>query len=367
MLQSVPLRTMSIPDPPGRASPLGVVLRRGIVRVPRHSDEPASDYWVARYLAEATARFHRSLDAAVVADQVLQAFVPRLARAALLHLWSPDGRLVPVGVTHVDPAVQQRLRQSLPQLEVAAQVARPLLDAPGQRLLQPTDLPGIFPGASEDTVALLRAGHEEDCWVMAVPGLDEPYGLLTVFGRSSLGPGSDQLRTMLVVRAGPALDHAATVAEHAAVAAQLHQAVVPDLPPVVGGIAVAARYDAAGPSGEAGGDFLDAHPTRGGLTAVLGDVQGHGVGALTTSALCRLTFRGLAGDDHRPRQVLQRLDEVLHDHFAAQPDPDPGAFVTACGTRLRRRMRGGGRGLCRDRRSSATAAADQVRGHACEE
>jgi serine phosphatase RsbU (regulator of sigma subunit) len=93
----------------------------------------------------------------------------------------------------------------------------------------------------------------------------------------------------------------------------MQAALVPEVPARVGGLSVSVAYRPAdGPA--AGGDFFDVFvPERGKIAIILGDVVGHGHGALTHAALTRYTLRAYLQTGMEPRAALALAGRVLAD------------------------------------------------------
>jgi hypothetical protein len=96
----------------------------------------------------------------------------------------------------------------------------------------------------------------------------------------------------------------------------MQAALVPVIPPRVGGLAVSVGYrPAEGPA--AGGDFYDVFvPERGTVAVILGDVAGHGPRALSQAALIRYTLRAYLQAGLEPRAALALAGRVLADPTA---------------------------------------------------
>jgi serine phosphatase RsbU (regulator of sigma subunit) len=117
----------------------------------------------------------------------------------------------------------------------------------------------------------------------------------------------------------------------------LQEAVLPVVPPRVGALALSvAHRPAGGPA--AGGDFYDVVPLDGDRTAlVVGDVTGHGPGALGQATLVRFTLRAHLESGAGPREALAIATESLAPHFeegfataaVAIHDPKAGTLTYA--------------------------------------
>ncbi|MGW7556480.1 PP2C family protein-serine/threonine phosphatase [Streptomyces rimosus] len=87
------------------------------------------------------------------------------------------------------------------------------------------------------------------------------------------------------------------------------------LPARVDGIVVAADHLTADEAATVGGDLYDVMATRHGVRAVIGDVRGHGIGALGTVAAVLGSFREAAHDEPDLGAVLRRLERALQRHL----------------------------------------------------
>ncbi|MFG2513678.1 PP2C family protein-serine/threonine phosphatase [Streptomyces sp. NPDC048584] len=101
-------------------------------------------------------------------------------------------------------------------------------------------------------------------------------------------------------------------------------------PPKVDGLAAAAVHLSADPGARIGGDLYEVVSTEHGVRAVIGDVRGHGLGAVRTAAAVLGSFREAAHDEADLAGVLRRLDRAMARHLRAhaQDGPPGEEFVT---------------------------------------
>ncbi|THV29461.1 PP2C family protein-serine/threonine phosphatase [Glycomyces paridis] len=95
------------------------------------------------------------------------------------------------------------------------------------------------------------------------------------------------------------------------VAEAAQRALLPELPKRIGRIECAARYRAATADSSLGGDFFDLLDTPWGIRAVLGDVSGHGLDAVMTTAAILGSFREGALDDVDLNALSVRLERRM--------------------------------------------------------
>ncbi len=110
-----------------------------------------------------------------------------------------------------------------------------------------------------------------------------------------------------------------------AVAEAAQDALLRPPPPRVDGLAVAAVHLPADREARIGGDLYEVIATEHGVRALIGDVRGHGAGALRTVAAVLGSFREAAHDEAELAGVLRRLERAMARHLrervAAESDP----------------------------------------------
>lgn len=149
--------------------------------------------------------------------------------------------------------------------------------------------------AAVGTVAALHAYNER---TSEIPAVTE---LLTVFTVSVLALFINQV----VRRSGEQLASARVVAEAA------QRAVLPSPAERIGGLHIAARYEAAQADASIGGDLFAVQDTPLGVRLVVGDVRGKGLDAVEAVAVVLGAFREAAEQESSLEGVAQRLDRAL--------------------------------------------------------
>ncbi|MFE5189056.1 PP2C family protein-serine/threonine phosphatase [Streptomyces sp. NPDC056628] len=101
-------------------------------------------------------------------------------------------------------------------------------------------------------------------------------------------------------------------------------------PARVAGVQVAAAQLSADRGARVGGDLYEVAATEHGVRVLIGDVRGHGIGALGTVAAVLGSFREAAHDEPDLGGVLRRLDRALARHLGERAHDEPVEdFVTA--------------------------------------
>ncbi|ARP73651.1 serine/threonine-protein phosphatase [Streptomyces pluripotens] len=112
-----------------------------------------------------------------------------------------------------------------------------------------------------------------------------------------------------------------------AIGEAVQRAVMPPLPERVGRIGCTGFYQAAQGGTLVGGDFFDVRDGPSGVRAVMGDVQGHGLSAVTTVVSLLGAFREAALDQPDLESVAARMDRRLTVDSAGVRHPE--LFATA--------------------------------------
>ncbi|WP_405364787.1 SpoIIE family protein phosphatase [Kitasatospora sp. NBC_00039] len=183
------------------------------------------------------------------------------------------------------------------------------------------ELAAAYPGIALDEMRawaflpLIASGHPVGSCII---GFDEARAF-TVEERGLL--------TALGGFIAQALERARLYDAEFALARGLQQALLPHRLPRMDGIRIAARYLPGTQGMEIGGDWYDAIVTGRDLTLVIGDVEGHNVGAAATMGQLRSAVRAFTTGGHPPDEVLVRTNELLLDL-------DPGLLASSCLIRL---------------------------------
>ncbi|MFE5211592.1 PP2C family protein-serine/threonine phosphatase [Streptomyces sp. NPDC056600] len=107
------------------------------------------------------------------------------------------------------------------------------------------------------------------------------------------------------------------------VADTVQQALLPEPKPRVGQFDVAASYAAAADKAKVGGDFYKVILTRFGVRGVIGDVSGHGLGVVRTTAMATGVFREAACEVEDLASVAHWMNRSL------DRETGPESFTTA--------------------------------------
>ena len=141
-------------------------------------------------------------------------------------------------------------------------------------------------------------GHAERHIVVAVGAVTE---LVTVTTVAALAV----FINVIVLRGHEQLASAREIAEAA------QRAVLPEPEERIGGLDIAARYEAAQAGASIGGDLYAVQDSPHGVRLIVGDVRGKGMGAVAVVAVVIGTFREAAEQEATLEAVAQRLERAL--------------------------------------------------------
>ncbi|MFF8944007.1 PP2C family protein-serine/threonine phosphatase [Streptomyces sp. NPDC014864] len=108
-----------------------------------------------------------------------------------------------------------------------------------------------------------------------------------------------------------------------AVAGAAQSVLLRPLPPRVDGLSVAAAQLSADRGAAIGGDLYEVIATEHGVRVVMGDVRGHGLGAIGTVAAVLGSFREAGYDEAELAGVLRRLERALARHLCERARAGP--------------------------------------------
>jgi hypothetical protein len=136
----------------------------------------------------------------------------------------------------------------------------------------------------------------------------------------------------VAARAGVAISQVRGSRHHRDVALKLQRALLPQAPPSLPGVSVAARYVAGAPEVEVGGDWWDVHDLGGGRVGIgIGDVCGRGIAAAAVMGQARAAMRAAGHAALTPHDVLELLDVQLTEILSGPGADGAGPqFATAC-------------------------------------
>ncbi|MFJ8042514.1 SpoIIE family protein phosphatase [Kitasatospora sp. NPDC096147] len=251
-----------------------------------------------------------------VIEQILPGFGGQelaiyLARAGRMHLIAQSG--YPDGFLDAFEGVPVRSR--LPGTEVFSSGTPVFFESAGE-------LQAAYPGIAQD---------EMGAWAfLPLIASGSPVGSCILGFPRSRAFGAEE-RAVLTALGGliaQALDRARLYDAEFALARGLQQALLPHRLPEVPGLAVVARYLPGTRGMEIGGDWYDVIAGGdGGVSLVIGDVEGHSVGAAATMGQLRSAVRAFVGSAGSPDEVLSRTNRLLLEL-------DPGLLASCLLLRL---------------------------------
>ncbi len=271
------------------------------------------------FLLLATQVLSEVTDYREMVERLARISVPVLADLCLIDIEDEDGRMRRMAAWHADPA-KRSLTEEL-------------------RHSYPPDPAGVHP-----TIEVMRTGRSkwsadmDDEFLRATSRDDRHYAILKTLGFTSYMtvplrlPDHRVLGTVTLVSAGSGrrysekdlglaeqlADQVSSVVIRARaydrerrISHELQRHLLPDAIPSVTGWDVAARYLPAAVGVEVGGDWYDVVPIDEHLVAlVVGDVEGHDLGAARIMSRLRHMLGLLILEERTPGKALERLNRV---------------------------------------------------------
>ncbi len=271
------------------------------------------------FLLLATQVLSEVVDYREMVERLAQVSVPVMADLCLIDITDEDGQMRRMAAWHADPA-KRALTEEL-------------------RASYPPDPDGIHP-----TIEVIRSGKSmwsadmDDEFLRTTSRDERHYSILKTLGFTSYVTVPLRLRdeqvlgTVSLVSAGSGrrfsekdLGLAEQLAEQVSsvviraraydrerrISHELQRHLLPDAIPPISGWDVAARYRPAAVGVEVGGDWYDVVPIDEHLVAlVVGDVEGHDLGAARIMSRLRHTLGLLLLEERAPGKAMQRLNRV---------------------------------------------------------
>lgn len=256
-------------------------------------------------------RLPRALTLEDVVHEVTRRVVAGFGAQAIAITTLENGRLRVVGATGCTRAFLRQLETShagnaSPEELALAERRQLFFDPADPRTRERTE------SAAPDDA---DSGPNEQVWLVS------PLLVGTrVFGTCSIGFAADG-RSFAAERAafnalapilGQAFERIRTQDASHALARKLQQTLLPRMLPSVAGLASTSRYVPTSEGLELGGDWYDLiRLPDGGVTAVIGDVQGHSTAATVVMGQLRSAVRAYATDGLGPGALLRRTNRLL--------------------------------------------------------
>ncbi|WCB96557.1 hypothetical protein DSM104299_05318 [Baekduia alba] len=272
-----------------------------------------------RLLSNASKLLGSSLDVDATLDKAAWAVVPELADWARVDLPDERGSLVQVAVAHRELEKVELLeewRRDFPPDPADARGPAEVMRS-GRSVVWSEVFPADVTAYAQAPrhAELMQAIATRSMLIVPLVAGERVIGTMqlattTESGRL-LGPADLEVAEELARRAAIAVEHARIHAARTHIATTLQRSLLPPRLPVIPGLAIAARFRAAGTATEVGGDFYDLFEGRGKWMVMMGDVTGKGPGAAAITSLARYTMRTVAQYEDDPTAMLRRLNATL--------------------------------------------------------
>ncbi|MFF7334887.1 SpoIIE family protein phosphatase [Streptomyces sp. NPDC008150] len=260
------------------------------------------------FLAEASLQMDESLDIEETLSRVARLAVPAVAEGCVVHLFRPEGPLVPVAHAHVAATAQGWLAGTAEDDPWFAESLRLVTGRRHGVVLHGPELAGgPFGPRAEGPGSTVRAVS-----ISPLRARGRALGTLSFLYERPDDDISD-LRILddLARRAALAIDTSTAYELRRRHVEQLQRHLLPPTLPTPEGLRLNAAYAVADASLDVGGDFYDAVRHGDSVALFIGDVCGRGAEAAAMTGLARHTLRTLLEEGAAPALALERLNSAL--------------------------------------------------------
>lgn len=271
------------------------------------------------FLLVASRGLDASLDFTETARTIAATAVPELAELCVLDFMREDGLIgdsIVAGIDLEAAAKLERIRREAPLDPKGRHPVAQVLREGRPGIWRDLTSPGVVADVAQSDAHLqlmIEAGYNSAA-VVGLVARGRTLGTVSfLHARSDLRYDSDDLELLneLGERAAIALDNARLYQERDRIAANLQRGLRPPRPAEVPGLEISVVFEAAGEGIEVGGDLYDVLPAEDGCWLLIGDVAGKGPEAAGVSVAVRHSVRGLTREIDEPREILQRVNELL--------------------------------------------------------
>ena len=271
------------------------------------------------FLLLATQVLSEVVDYREMVERLAQVSVPVMADVCIIDIEDEDGQMRRMAAWHVDPekrALTEELRTSYPPDPESAHPAMEVMRT--GRSMWSADMSEDFlrtTAHDERHYAILKTLGFASYMTVPLRLRDEQVlGTVTLVSAGSGRRYSEKdlgLAEQLAKQVSSVVIRARAYDRERRISHELQRHLLPDAIPAIDGWDVAARYQPAAIGVEVGGDWYDVVPLNEHLVAlVVGDVEGHDLGAARMMSRLRHTLGLLLLEERAPGKALQRLNRV---------------------------------------------------------
>jgi PAS domain S-box-containing protein len=251
-------------------------------------------------------------------QRLAQVAVPVLADLCLIDIEDEEGNFCRMAAWHADPKkreLTEELKNSFPP--------DPAGDHPIMQVMRSGH--SMWSTHMDDEFLLATSRNERQFSILKTLGFtsymtvplrqrdDAVLGTLTLVSAGSGRRFSEKdlgLAEQMAKQVGSVVSSARVYDRERRISHELQRNLLPDAIPSIRGWDVAARYLPAAMGVEVGGDWYDVVPITDSLVAlVVGDVQGHDLGAAKIMSRHRHTLELLVREEQSPGKALERLNQ----------------------------------------------------------